>query len=256
MSSCLVPDAPFPAALGCSCCAGWNPLHETAACTAEAAAEIVAWLVMNGSTQLNAQCTGKDSITPLDMAFEAENLEVAKVLLSFGAAVHLHRIEFLPQLIMLRNGWTQLQLCADFRLPRIAAWLLERGADPHYCPNMAATPLQLAGSVSAFNSDTICHATRRLFHRASQPWRPANHRLFGPTFRERIRLLSLVSIATSRRDCAAQLPGELWLKIGGFMLRSTMDLTGSEQMERQGNKVVDLLPEAAPALGLEGEFQI
>ena len=222
---------------------------------------------MNGSTQLNVQCTGKDNITPLDMAFEAENLPVAKVLLSFGAVLHLHRSEFLPQL-MLRNGWTQLQVCADFRLPLIAAWLLERGADPHHCPNVSASPWELAGRVSAFNGDALCHTTHRLLHRASQPWRPASHRLFGPRFRDRIRLLYLVSIATSLRDCAAQLPSELWLKIGGFMLRSTVLADGTPQtqmqqmqmqmqMQHHCNKVVDLLEAApAPGPGPDGELQI
>jgi ankyrin repeat protein len=74
----------------CDCCLDWTPIHEA---VATGAADIVDFLMRTGSSQINTQCTGKDRITPLDLAFEMDQMECAKVLFCHGAVLYCNRAQ-------------------------------------------------------------------------------------------------------------------------------------------------------------------
>lgn len=244
----------------CDCCLDWTPVHEA---VATGSADIVDYLIRSGSTQISTQCTGKDRITPLDLAFEMGQRECAKVLFCHGAVLYCNRaqhelrqdfIRLLPrtdryihcvsrwnyvrsQLLKyvdagfryafgFRNGWTNLQLCADFRRPDIARWLLEQGlADPAACSAGSPSPAALATRTSRFSgAPPALRATQRLFRDAERPWRISTHMLFGPGFRRTVRALMLVHKAHSLRNgFKVTLPLEMWLAIASMMRRSDHD---------------------------------
>eukprot|EP00040_Diaphanoeca_grandis_P030909 m.183747 g.183747 ORF g.183747 m.183747 type:complete len:485 (+) comp32166_c0_seq1:269-1723(+) len=218
----------------CECCLGWTPLHEAAACGIEGSARIVDWLVRNRHCLCSVRCAGKDDTTPLEMAFETDNLKPSQVLLAHGATCDLKTpfhaiptwVKLVKHLRQYPHGWTQLQLCVDFQLPSIAEWLLHRGdSDPHDVPiGSNSVAVMAASSLSGFDGSPRCQKTAKLIREASRPWKPITHHLFGPKFRERIFLLILIARATSlQQNRTLQLPFELWLRIGAFLQRAAYD---------------------------------
>ena len=231
----------------CECCRDWTPLHE--ACAA-GSAEVVDYLLRNGSTQIDTQCTGKDSITPLDLAFESDQMDVAKVLFVHGSTLYCNRQQFdLRQQFIryafgFRNGWTNLQLCADMRNHDLARWLLSRGlADPAMVPLGSQSAAALAAIPSKLDDALPDAETLRLMKLASMPWRVSNHMLFGPGYRRAAHELLLVEQSLSRRSSPLGLPAlpiELWFKIISMMKRSDHDDVAPVRRVRFGRSELDV----------------
>jgi hypothetical protein len=228
----------------CECCLDWTPLHEA---TASGSADVVDYLLRNGSTQINTQCTGKDSITPLDLAFESDQSEVAKVLFVHGATLYCNRQQFelrqqfIRYAFAFRNGWTNLQLCADMRTPDLARWLLNQGfADPACVPAGSVSPAALAALPSKLDESPPDPKTLVLIKRASLPWRVSTHTLFGPGYRRAARELLLVEQSLARRPSPLPaLPLELWFKIISMMRRSDHDKVAPVRRVSFGLSIAD-----------------
>jgi len=213
----------------CDCCLDWTPMHEA---TAAGAPQIVDYLVRAGSSQINVQCSGKDRITPLDLAFESDQLDCAKVLFCHGAVLYCNRAQhdlrqqFIRYAFGYRNGWTNLQLCADLRMPKLAQWLLSTGrADPAASAQGSPAPHVLTTCTSRFDgAAAMGFAARQIFKLAARPWRPPTHSLYGPGYRRTVATLMLVHAAHERRSALnATLPLEMWFKIASMMRRSDHD---------------------------------
>eukprot|EP00038_Savillea_parva_P008391 m.176623 g.176623 ORF g.176623 m.176623 type:complete len:480 (-) comp14208_c0_seq1:271-1710(-) len=214
----------------CDCCRDWTPLHEA---TAAGAPDVIDYLLRAGSTQLNTQCTGKDRITPLDLAFEADHVDCAKILFAHGAVLHWNPTQHELRQQFTRyarsfgvNGWTNLQLCADFRMAGLAQWFLNQGlADPASCAVGTPSPRELVAQPSRFDDEEApSQAVQQIFRRAELPWRISTHALFGPGFRRTVRTLLLVQQAHKRCPVlGVTLPLEMWLNIAAMMRRSDHD---------------------------------
>lgn len=89
--------------------------------------------------------TDQDKYTPLHRAAYENHLEMAELLLQFGADVNA-RTEF---------KWTPLHSACKWNHPDMVALLLQHGADVNALSDGSQTPLHIAATVSECR-DTIC----------------------------------------------------------------------------------------------------
>lgn len=223
-----------------------TPLH---AGTASGDVKFVTFLIVSGAILGEMAPLGGSRIdngaTPLHEACYRGFLSIAQSLLAAGAnpkqidangmtplmvAQHYNRTSIVEWLTFVTTlGWYTLfpvQLAADARLHTLCLWLLENGADPHAKAPNTPSSLTLANNVSQkryLTARPVCKVTRALIRKATRPWSPSTHRLFGPS----VAKVAMVLFTVERRlmlkgnPRLPDIPPELWCFIMTFVPRHT-----------------------------------
>eukprot|EP00037_Helgoeca_nana_P010518 m.92832 g.92832 ORF g.92832 m.92832 type:complete len:462 (-) comp20251_c1_seq2:4031-5416(-) len=192
-------------------------------------------------------------VRPLHSASQNGHLRIVQLLLAYGGdpslttqsgapavklATDFGHAEVAAWLTLVSRRWSTLRVCAEARLHWVAAamfssgeadsLLAEDGTSVLLCKR-ATSSVTLGGLVG---EQTKCRVTARLFAAALQPWRPKNHKLFGPQFRKLVVLLLLVrnrlgyggdGRAGSPTHSTPLLPIEMWLSILSHVPRRVID---------------------------------
>lgn len=137
-------------------------------------------------------------------------------------------------------GWSPLRVCVEARFHWVAASMLASGeADGYLGSAGAAARLMRRARSSKPGMPLVqgvpkCLTTCQVIDAAMGPWRPKNHALFGPKFRELVRFLLMVRHRISYTGPAGRcmspvalgmplLPVEMWLAIISHIPRQEID---------------------------------
>ncbi|XP_055301191.1 ankyrin repeat domain-containing protein 49 [Sitodiplosis mosellana] len=104
--------------------------------TGEGKADLVESILMRDITTKDSR--DEDGYTPLHRAAYSNNVEIAKILIQYGADVNA-RTEF---------GWTPLHSAVKWSNAEAASFLLQHGADVNALSQGQQTPLHIAATVS------------------------------------------------------------------------------------------------------------
>lgn len=167
-------------------------------------------------------------------------------------ATDFGHVEVASWLASASAGWSTLRVCAEARLHWVASSLFSSGqADAQLMDNGTSTTLLRRASSHATGGLTAvpphCRITARLFTAALSPWRPRNHRLFGPKFRKLAVLILCVHhrlgytgpegrCGSPIQSSTPLLPVEMWLAIISHIARR--DIDGAESHRSISRAVV------------------
>jgi hypothetical protein len=223
-----------------------SPLH---AGTASGDVNLVTELIMRGATLGDTAALGGSRVdngaTPLHEACFRGFLTIAQGLLACGAnpkqidangmtplmvAKHYERTAIVEWLTFITTlGWYTLfpiQILADARLYNLCLWLLKCGGDPHAKAPNTPSALMLANNINRERYQTarpICTRTLSLISRASKPWTPITHSLFGPSVAKAAIFIFTIQrrLLLKSNSRLPELPPELWCVIMSYITRVT-----------------------------------
>lgn len=146
--------------------------------------------------------------------------------------------------------WTELDMCVHARLFWVAQRLLESGvADKYLNSQESILAVRHAAFTAGPYSDPVCPITAQLINRATIPWTPSNHFVFGPLFRSAVQTIMLVKgrllLASRSPDHSLKptLPYEMWLEIISHLARASFSLSTvlmNDEKDEPDGDIVDL----------------
>eukprot|EP00038_Savillea_parva_P018572 m.24312 g.24312 ORF g.24312 m.24312 type:complete len:465 (+) comp4152_c0_seq1:395-1789(+) len=194
-------------------------------------------------------------VRPLHSAAQNGYLRIVQLLLAYGAdpslktqsgasaiklAADFGHAEVAAWIEAAVAGWSPLRVCVEARFHWVAASMLASGeADGYLGSAGAAARLMRRARSSKPGMPLVqgvpkCLTTCQVIDAAMGPWRPKNHALFGPKFRELVRFLLMVRHRISYTGPAGRcmspvalgmplLPVEMWLAIISHIPRQEID---------------------------------
>eukprot|EP00041_Stephanoeca_diplocostata_P028862 m.835286 g.835286 ORF g.835286 m.835286 type:complete len:528 (+) comp23454_c0_seq5:270-1853(+) len=172
---------------------------------------VVATLLAYGADPNGASMGG---VRPMHSAVQSRQLALAQLLQAHGADPKAKTAHGTTPLLLARSleledfdhwlvaseEWDQLRVCAEARLPWVAASLFRSGKGAVLLQEGWRKGIELQESTMKPVWAPVCRTTLSVFRGAIMPWEPKSHALFGPGFRRMVLLLLLIRQRLEQSD--------------------------------------------------------
>lgn len=111
-------------------------------------------------------------------------------------------LEDFDRWLVASEGWDQLRVCAEARLPWVAASLFHSGTGAVLLQEGWKKGAELYEATLKPLWAPVCRTTTSVFRGAVMPWEPKSHALYGPGFRRMVLLFFLVHQRLAKCDDA------------------------------------------------------